>query len=250
MYGYIYETTNLINGKKYIGQHKCKNFDEKYIGSGTYLHHAINKYGRENFECKMIEECDSREQLNEREIYWINFYNAVNSDCFYNIVDGGGGISGYKHSDDTKIKISKSHIGKKYSNETRKRMSNAQKLYFSTHDIYNKGVPMSDTQKLKLSNSLKEKYKDEDYKLRVRNGRKYTCGKANNSYGRIAINNGINMKFVKEDELSEYLNNGWNKGQIKNNSHYMHQKVKCPYCDRFISKSNLNKHINGKHKEE
>ena len=41
MYGYIYETTNLINGKKYIGKHKADCFDKSYIGSGTILTRAI-----------------------------------------------------------------------------------------------------------------------------------------------------------------------------------------------------------------
>lgn len=91
LYGYIYESTNLINGKKYIGQHKSKVFDEKYIGSGTYLHRAIEKYGKENFIVKIIEECESKENLNEREIYWIKFYNAAKSTKYYNIAEGGFG---------------------------------------------------------------------------------------------------------------------------------------------------------------
>lgn len=91
MYGYIYETTNLVNGKKYIGQHKSEVFDKKYIGSGTYLQRAINKYGIENFICKIIETCESQESLNEKEIYWIKFYNAAKSKNYYNIAEGGFG---------------------------------------------------------------------------------------------------------------------------------------------------------------
>ena len=40
MYGYIYITTNLINNKIYIGQHKSKNYDKKYLGSGLLLKRA------------------------------------------------------------------------------------------------------------------------------------------------------------------------------------------------------------------
>ena len=68
MYGYIYETTNLINGKKYIGQHRGS-FDKEYKGSGTLLRRAIKKYGKENFEVKLLEECNNQIHLNEREIY-------------------------------------------------------------------------------------------------------------------------------------------------------------------------------------
>jgi hypothetical protein len=90
MFGYIYETTNLINGKKYIGQKTSKIFlKEKYLGSGTYLKRALNKYGKENFKVRLIEECDSKEELDSQEIYWIDYYNAVKSKDYYNQSSGG-----------------------------------------------------------------------------------------------------------------------------------------------------------------
>ena len=49
MYGYIYETTNLINGKKYIGKHKSSKFDENYYGSGTYLKKCYRKIWKRKF---------------------------------------------------------------------------------------------------------------------------------------------------------------------------------------------------------
>lgn len=93
MYGFIYITTNHINGKKYIGQ---KKYDDNgrwknYLGSGLNLSRAIKKYGKENFTREIIEECDSKELLNNREIYWIEYYNATQSKDFYNIAKGGNG---------------------------------------------------------------------------------------------------------------------------------------------------------------
>lgn len=69
MFGYIYLTENLINSKKYIGQHKNNSFNPSYLGSGTILKQAINKYGKENFKVEVLEECNSKEELNEKEIY-------------------------------------------------------------------------------------------------------------------------------------------------------------------------------------
>jgi|TARA_Y100000034_G_scaffold39761_1_gene49015 group I intron endonuclease len=95
MYGFIYLTTNKINGKKYIGM--CKNTHHKgYFGSGKLLKQAIKKYGKENFERTILEKCETFEELSESESYWIKFYNAVESFEFYNLADGGfGGNSDY-----------------------------------------------------------------------------------------------------------------------------------------------------------
>ena len=76
MYGYVYETINLINGKKYIGKHVSNSFDSNYYGSGKNLIKAFNKYGKENFSIKILKECDSLEELNKEEIYYIKKFNA------------------------------------------------------------------------------------------------------------------------------------------------------------------------------
>lgn len=93
MYGFIYITTNHINGKKYIGQKKYDKYNhwKTYLGSGILLSRAINKYGRENFSKEIIEECETRDKLNAREKYWIFYHDAVNSDKFYNLASGGDG---------------------------------------------------------------------------------------------------------------------------------------------------------------
>lgn len=93
MYGFIYITTNHINGKKYIGQKKYDKYNhwKTYLGSEILLSRAINKYGRENFSKEIIEECETRDKLNAREKYWIFYHDAVNSDKFYNLASGGDG---------------------------------------------------------------------------------------------------------------------------------------------------------------
>lgn len=106
MYGFVYLTTNNINGKKYIGQRKYDK-EEKwkdYLGSGIILSRAIDKYGRENFSKEIIEECETKATLNDREMYWIEYYDAVNSDDFYNIAKGGdGGDTTAGYSEEQKI---------------------------------------------------------------------------------------------------------------------------------------------------
>ncbi len=78
----IYQITNLINNKKYIGKDSHNN--PNYLGSGTLLLEDIKKYGKENFKKEILEVC-TKENLGEREEYWINYFNAVESNDFYNI---------------------------------------------------------------------------------------------------------------------------------------------------------------------
>lgn len=91
MFGFIYMTTNNINGKKYIGQ---KKYDKRgvwktYLGSGDLILHAIKKYGKENFSKVIIDEANNQQELDEKEKYWIKYYNAVKSKEFYNLAIGG-----------------------------------------------------------------------------------------------------------------------------------------------------------------
>lgn len=93
MYGYIYKTTNKINGTIYIGKRKGK-FTSSYKGSGKYLRRALNKYGDCNFSVEVIEYCDTLEMQNEREQYWIAHYKNLGV-LMYNIAAGGDGGDTY-----------------------------------------------------------------------------------------------------------------------------------------------------------
>ena len=91
-YGFVYLTIDLKNGKGYIGKHKIRNqktLDPKYIGSGKIIKDMKNKYGLNRFNRQILCFCESKEELNEMEIYYINYFNAVKSENFYNIADGG-----------------------------------------------------------------------------------------------------------------------------------------------------------------
>lgn len=153
----IYKTTNLVNGKIYIGKDEKNN--PNYLGSGKILKSAIKKYGEENFKKEILEICKTREELNEREKYWIKKLKSIEEG--YNIAEGGAGgdtysnnpnlkdiidklsgennhFFGKKHSDENKEKIRKTKIGKPswnsgktnvYSDETKEKMSKARDSY-------------------------------------------------------------------------------------------------------------------------
>ena len=91
----IYKYENKINGKVYIGQStdiKARirgHRHASYPGDKDFkmpIHQAIYKYGEENFDISILEECP-KEQLNEREIYWISYFNSYEKG--YNATIGG-----------------------------------------------------------------------------------------------------------------------------------------------------------------
>ena len=113
----IYKIVNTNNNKVYIG--KCENFQtrmykhlnllKKNKHFNNYLQNAFNKYGEHNFKFLLIDEC---EDLDIKEIHYINLYNSLNKKYGYNLQSGG---TGGKHSQETilKQKVSKLHASKK-----------------------------------------------------------------------------------------------------------------------------------------
>ena len=96
-YGYIYRITNKLDGRIYIGLRSLPKEDPNYWGSGVHIQRAIKKYGLENFSRDILEWCETREQLNEREVYWIKRLDARNPAVGYNIVAGGTGGNTYQY---------------------------------------------------------------------------------------------------------------------------------------------------------
>lgn len=211
MYGYIYITTNLINDKKYIGQRKWDDeeniSEDDYMGSGIILKQAIKKYGITNFNKKILQICYSKEELGSMEQKYIEEYNAVYSNEYYNIHEGGFGGNtragyneeemeafklkmktarkDYTHSLETRKKISEAGLkrpnhmklpkyrkmfskmfkgennpmyGHKMSDEQKQVLKNSHNGFFA----YNKDKEVSSEQRQKISNSLKEAWKNED----------------------------------------------------------------------------------------
>lgn len=88
----IYKITNLLNEKIYIGQTRQpieKRFLQHFKADSP-LGQDMREYGIENFTIEIIERCENQEQLNEREIFWINALNSKQPNG-YNVTSGGSG---------------------------------------------------------------------------------------------------------------------------------------------------------------
>jgi hypothetical protein len=130
----VYITTNLINGKKYIGSDSNNN--PNYLGSGTGFVKALKKYGKKNFKKQTLATATCYEEMRELEEYYISYYNAHKSSLFYNRSDKGQGQgSGERHWNfgkklkiETKNKKSQSMFGKKlHSDEQKQKWSEMKK---------------------------------------------------------------------------------------------------------------------------
>lgn len=122
---YIYKFTNKKNGKHYIGQtnnlqkryngHKSESFNPKASGYWLPFHCAIRKYGIENFSFDILEEImdgESQNFINEREQYFIQYYNSLKDNNGYNVTIGGDGCPKPPLSYEEKLERSKLFTGK------------------------------------------------------------------------------------------------------------------------------------------
>lgn len=91
MYGYVYKCTYLKNNKIYIGAKSSPIFIKSYYGSGSLWNkEVISKCNPElDIKREILEWCDTYEQLNQQEQYWIKYYDSTNPEIGYNIQKGG-----------------------------------------------------------------------------------------------------------------------------------------------------------------
>jgi group I intron endonuclease len=209
----IYKTTNLKNGKIYIGQTKHPD-NKRYLGSGTYIKKSIKKYGRKNFLRETLEVCNTQQELNERELYWINKLNSTDKLIGYNVKIDTQGI----YTDASR----KAQGCKGHSTETKQKISLALKNYIRTKEHQESLYKAYQNKNLS--------YITEEYRNKMS---KSTSGKLNGMYGK-----------VHSKQTREKISNAtqgripWNKG--KDGSSY-YTVMLCNYIDLLLLEFNINK---------
>lgn len=113
----IYKATNITNGKSYIGKWAMEIVDMRrqrhwhyaFVKQAqTKFHRALRKYGWDNFKWEVIDKAENHEELNEKEKYWVKHYDTFKNG--YNMTLGGDGKWGYKHSDESRRKMSENRV--------------------------------------------------------------------------------------------------------------------------------------------
>lgn len=320
VYGYIYKITNLVNKKIYIGQ--AIDIQQRWWGHlncakkqvNTVLYKAIRKYGAANFIIEQIDTANTKEELNNKEIYWIRKLNSTNDEIGYNLTAGGtGGDTFSLHSLHNKqeIKNKMSHAQKRrweqmpIEDKTRWRQkvsiaNKGQVPYCKDKYVYNNGkeqryisrenvkeyenagwirgslykhsrktidkivksrnnfyeqypeklkersrkiseskkghVVISDKQKRQISETLKKYYKNHKPYITGKHHTKETRTHMSEiKRGRVWINNGQISKQIRNEEYTEYTNNGWVDGRI-NVNHIKTNKNKVLVNNGIINK--------------
>ena len=131
MYKYyiIYQITNILNAKIYIGKHSTNNIEDSYLGSGKLIRAAILKYGKPNFVKTILFTFDNEHDMNikEKELITEDFVRRDDTDNLGVGGEGGAHFKGRKHSPETIEKISKSNMKRFYSEKTRNKISTSLK---------------------------------------------------------------------------------------------------------------------------
>lgn len=199
---YIYKTTCNVTGRWYVGMHSTSNENDGYLGSGVVLRHSIRKYGVEKHTKKIIEHCNSREDLILREQEIVNKELISDGKCM-NLKEGGTGgfISDeqQRHRSECggKALALKLKTDIEFVKKHREIVSNNMKQgHINGKFTYNtfEGKSHSDKSKKLMSEQ-----------------RKGTgLGENNSQYGSFWITDGVNNKKLKKDSP---IPEGWGLGR-------------------------------------
>lgn len=198
----IYKTTNILNGKYYIGMHRTNELEDGYIGSGKTLKKAIEKYGIENFTKEILHVFDNEQDMKDKEKELV-----IISEETYNLCEGGHGGFGYINRNNINNK-NHEHIRVLVAHKLRGRKN--IKISNSLRKQYEDGTRIKKIDPLSF---LGKKHKEESKKRIGEKNSRHQQGMNNSQYGTIWITNGKeNKKISSLDSVPE----GWYKGRTVN----------------------------------
>ena len=211
-YHYIYETICLTSHRFYIGMHSTDNLQDGYCGSGKRLWNSINKYGKDKHVTKILEFLPDRKSLRKREKELINEELIGNRYCMNLALGGEGGLLHELTTEHQKAASKKGNEKIAWLRENDVEWAKKESLRRSriTKKLCEDGTLGYDSTGRKHKESTKQKIgKANSVQQR---------GKRNSQYGTCWICNPKlrEVKKIKKEELSDYLEQGWVKGRKLN----------------------------------
>lgn len=242
---YVYEITNLINGKKYIGKRSCNCpiEEDKYMGSGIALKNAISKYGIKNFKKDILRICSTEDEAYAYEDMYTLQVNAWSNENYYNLKQGGKG-GRTLISESTRIKLKKpkteehrrkignAHKGKLVSEATREkfRVLFREKYKGDGNPFYRKTHSLETIEKIKKANIGRVQSEEERMKKRIA-----STGKNNPMYGKKGKDapSSIPIYCITTNEVFDCIKDGADKYNLDRSSLAKCCKGKLKSCGKL-----------------
>lgn len=233
---YLYKILSLIKDKPYyyIGAHSTKKIEDEYFGSGKKIKWVINKYGKDNFKKEFLGFYVNKEELLFAEKTFIQDLYKTDKWCC-NLCEGGRSNMGYKYTESQIQRLRETFSGEKNPMYGRKQSKSAKiKMSEKRKTIIGWKHTKETKEKMSLSwigrqprppisEETREKFRQISHK---RKGWKMS------EQGKLNVSISKKNKPPHNSEVKELI----------------YKKVICPYCEREISRNNLNSHFRSTHK--
>ena len=211
MFYYMYQITNKLNGKIYVGVHKTKDLNDGYMGSGKVIKRAIEKHGIENFEKVILETFEHAESMYAKEKEIVNDEFLAREDV-YNLRRGGhGGFEFINNNDLNGTTVASIKRKELFETEWRAFWSKRHKEGILNAEPYDRNGSFKfnkHIQQLGNSPEARAKARISQRKTYAENG--HGKGDKNSQYGTMWITDGINNRKIKKNDI---IPDGWNKGR-------------------------------------
>jgi hypothetical protein len=214
MFYYLYQITNLVNNKIYVGVHKTHDMNDGYMGSGIVIKMAIEKHGIDNFRKDILEIFENQESMYAREKGIVTEEFLAREDV-YNLRRGGTG--GWDYINKYKLNLWNG-IGKR-PGTIKNYFTKESAIIVNNHNKENKkGIysPNFDhpfrKKEVQLENAKKANTKEaREKRANTRKEIKFQQGANNSQFGTMWITNEVENKKIKKDAITP---EGWRKGRI------------------------------------
>ena len=209
----VYKTTNLVNGKFYIGVHKTSEPLDNYLGSGKYFKYAVEKYGIENFQKEILYIFDTKESAYLMENSLVT-PDLIESGMSYNLKLGGQGGFDFINENGFHYKgydspTERNRIISPFCQEFTNNLSDEQKDKIREGGKRGLVAARKKAQEMYPHSAFYGKSHTDETKKKIGLASKERIGEKNGVFGKIWITNGIESKMVSPNME---LPIGWRKG--------------------------------------